>query len=81
MKVCDLRWGWLDIFEINICWLMVGIGIDINLMIQGANDTCIVLLFDCPPTPPKYIIISFLEKYFYIHSSKLATTFAILLGV
>jgi hypothetical protein len=34
----------------------IGIGIGSNLMIQGANDTCIMLLFDCPPTPPKYII-------------------------
>jgi hypothetical protein len=40
MKVCDWKWGWFDIFETNICWFVLGIGIGSNLMIQGANNTC-----------------------------------------
>jgi hypothetical protein len=43
MKVCDLKWGWFDIAEINICWLMLGIGISNNLMIEGASDACNVI--------------------------------------
>jgi hypothetical protein len=55
MKVCDLKWGWLDIVKIKICWFMLGIGIG-SILISKAPMKPIVPLPNYPPAPPKIII-------------------------
>ncbi len=66
MKICDLKWGWFDIAEINICWLMLCIGISSNLMIQGANDTCRVIAQLSTHTSKKHHYL--VSRKIFLHS-------------